>query len=108
MSDSDEKTEEMALRLLAVEARLVVIGVSTQISSNGTMCASVQLLDCADLTTLEIPTEVAAAQALGGFFAREHGSGDVYREGVGSELAKGADDRTPVRPRDSAPVIRQA
>ena len=108
MNDPDNMEAQAELQALAARARLVVIGVSTRVSIDGAYEAAVQILDSADLSILEIPTDVETAQALGNFFAQGRENGNA-----GQDTATNREEpKTVVRktngPPAPAPVFRQA
>lgn len=108
MSNTDTMEELDELRALAARARLLIIGVSTRVSIDGVVEALVQVMDSADLSILEIPTDVATAQALGQFFAQA-----CENENAEQDTATNRDERKTIArktngPDSSAPVFRQA
>jgi len=108
MSNTDTMEELDELRALAARARLFIIGVSTRVSIDGVVEASVQVMDSADMSILEIPTDVATTQALGNFFAQAY-----ENENAEPDTATNRDERKTITrktngPDSSAPVFRQA
>jgi hypothetical protein len=108
MSNTDTMEELDELRALSARARLFIVGVSTRVSIDGVVEASVQVMDSADLSILEIPTDVATTQALGNFFAQA-----CENENGEQDTATNRDERKTItretsRSNSPAPVFRQA
>jgi hypothetical protein len=108
MNDPETSMDSAELRALAARARLFVIGVSTRVSIDGEYEAAVQLVDLADLSVLEIPTDVATAQALGNFFAQGRENGNADPDSATNQEEPKTIVRTADRPSSAAPVFRQA